>query len=102
MADRITVRDLNIASSLYDLIENEIIPGTGISADDFWKSFDGIIRDLHPVNHELLRKRDEIQASIDNWHIEHAGKPHDTSTYKQFLIDIGYLVVEKQKANQVY
>lgn len=94
MTDRVTVGDLRIAKPLYDLIANEVAPGTGINVDDFWNEFDGIIRDLAPINHQLLQIRDEIQTKIDSWHIEHAGKPHDASAYKQFLIDIGYLVPE--------
>ena len=41
--------------------------------------------------YELLAKREALQAQIDAWHIERAGKPHDATAYKAFLTEIGYL-----------
>jgi len=41
-----------------------------------------------------LAKREALQAQIDAWHVERAGKPHDPAAYKAFLTDIGYLVPE--------
>ncbi|NNJ83623.1 MAG: malate synthase G [Gammaproteobacteria bacterium] len=90
----ITHGDLQIAKPLFDLVVEEIIPGTGIEADAFWQSFSAIIHDLSPRNRALLEKRDQLQAKIDTWHLEHKSKPHDPVAYRQFLQDIGYLVPE--------
>jgi len=89
MIDRIQVGGLQIASKLYALIANEVAPDTGISADDFWHSFETIIRDLAPRNRELLNRRSELQATLDNWYSTHEGLPSQV-----FLEDIGYLVPE--------
>jgi malate synthase len=56
MIQRIDVGGLRVAKPLYDLVKNEIAPGTGVDADVFWTSFAEIVRDLTPRNRELLAK----------------------------------------------
>jgi malate synthase len=92
MSERIKVGGLSVASELHALINEEIIPGTGIDADGFWQSFEAIINDLAPRNRALLAVRKEMQERIDNWHRDRAGQAHDHEAYRQFLTDIGYLV----------
>ncbi|HBU30461.1 MAG TPA: malate synthase G, partial [Thiobacillus sp.] len=94
MNARVTLAGLQIARPLYDLVRNEIAPGTGISADRAWQGFAGIVRELTPRNRALLTRRDELQARIDAWHLERRGKVHDAAAYKRFLLDIGYLLPE--------
>lgn len=94
MTEYITRHNLQIAEPLFSLVMDEIIPGTGVEPDAFWESFSEIVRDLSPTNKALLQKRDHLQARIDAWHREHRGKPHDPVAYKEFLLDIGYLVPE--------
>jgi len=86
---------LSIDQSLYDLIVNDIIPGTGIDEDKFWESFQNILQEFIPKNKELLDIRDGYQVKIDAWHIENRGKTFDPAAYKQFLSDIGYIIVKK-------
>ena len=50
-----------------------------------------LIADLTPVNRALLRRRDELQAAIDEWHRTHAGQQWDAGKYRAFLDEIGYL-----------
>ena len=85
---------LQVAENLCALIENEIAPGTGISADKFWAEFEAIINDLSPKNRALLAKRDDLQTQIDVWHTARKGQSHDAAAYKTFLEDIGYLLPE--------
>ena len=94
MSTRISVAGLQIATSLYDLVHDEIAPGTGISADRAWQGFADIVRELTPRNRALLARRDELQARIDAWHLARKGQAHDDVAYKQFLLDIGYLLPE--------
>ena len=63
--DYIKVGDLSIAKPLYDLVKNEIAPGTGVDIKDFWPALARIVRDLGPRNTELLGKRDKIKKKID-------------------------------------
>ncbi len=94
MSNRIQQGSLNIDSTLYNLVNEQIIPGTGIEADAFWQSFESILSDLAPKNRALLVKRDDLQHQIDVWHQERAGHAIDPVEYKTFLQQIGYLVPE--------
>lgn len=94
MTERIKKGGLEIATVLYDLVANEIAPGTGVEPDVFWAKFEEILTDLVPKNKALLAKRDAIQAQIDAWHQARAGKPIDMAEYKAFLTEIGYLLPE--------
>ena len=94
MTERIEKFGLQVARSLYDMIEREALPGTGVSSDQFWKGLSELVHDKGPKNRALLAKRDALQASIDAWHRERRGKPHDAAAYAAFLSEIGYLVPE--------
>jgi malate synthase len=94
MAERIQIGDIQVAKNLYDFVNNEAIPGTGIDADKFWAEFDKIVNELAPRNRELLAKRATIQEKMNVWNREHKGQKLDMAEYKSFLKDIGYLVDE--------
>jgi len=84
---------LTVEASLHDFIVDEALPGTGISADAFFKSMSDIFDALASKNQAMLDRRDELQAKIDDWHNSDAG-PIDAAAYKQFLSDIDYLLPE--------
>ncbi|HWK53245.1 MAG TPA: malate synthase G [Hyphomicrobiales bacterium] len=94
MTHNISASNLQISQILYDFIEKEAAPHTGISPHDFWDALARIVDTLGPRNRALLQKRDEIQAKIDAWHREHDVDYYlsHRAEYKQFLQDIGYLV----------
>lgn len=92
MDARVTAAGLSIAKPLYELVHDEIAPGTGISGERVWQGFAEILRELTPRNRALLARRDELQARIDAWHLEHKGRPHDAAAYKRYLVEIGYLL----------
>lgn len=94
MTERVQVGGLQVAKALYDFINNEAIPGTGIAADTFWAGAEAVINELAPKNRALLAKRDALQAQIDAWHQARAGQAHDAAAYKAFLQEIGYLLPE--------
>jgi malate synthase len=89
---RIERHGLQVATVLYRLIEDDIMPGTGIESDEFWSEFANILNDLSPKNRALLARRDELQAQIDAWHQDPANQPFQRQAYKAFLREIGYLV----------
>ena len=91
---RVTIGSLSIDPSLEALVREEIMPGLGLDAKDFWNSFSHILNDLTPRNRELLEKRDRIQQQIDDWHLNRMEKPHDPQAYQEFLRSIDYLVPE--------
>ena len=92
MTGYVQVGGLQVAKVLYDFVNNEAIPGTGIVAEQFWAGAEKIINDLAPKNKALLAKRDELQAKIDAWHQARKGQAHDAAAYKAFLQEIGYLL----------
>lgn len=85
------VANLTVADPLYKFVNEEALPGTGVSADDFWQSLANILAEVGPRDKALLQKRDSIQVQLDDWHKAHPGTP-DLDTYKAFLKEIGYLV----------
>lgn len=94
MTARIQEGGLQIAENLWQLVNDKIIPGTGIETKQFWASFEAILTDLAPKNKDLLAKRETLQTQIDDWHKERAGQAHDATAYKAFLQKIGYLLPE--------
>ncbi|MFM1891060.1 MAG: hypothetical protein RLZ44_137, partial [Pseudomonadota bacterium] len=94
MTERVTVGGLQVAKILYDLVREEIAPGTGMDPDAFWRACGEIVRDLAPRNRALLAKRDALQAQIDDWHRKRHGLEHNPDEYKEFLQQIGYLLPE--------
>lgn len=94
MTEHVQVGGLQVAKVLFDFVNNEAIPGTGINAEQFWVGAEKIINDLAPKNKALLAKRDDLQAKIDAWHQARKGQAHDAAAYKAFLQEIGYLLPE--------
>ena len=94
MTDRIEQFGLQVARPLFQMIETEALPGTGITSQQFWTGLSELIHGLGPVNRELLARRDSLQAQIDAWHKARRGQPHDADAYRAFLEQIGYLVAE--------
>ena len=91
---RSSTHGLQVASTLYRFIEQEALPGTGVSPDGFWSGFAAILRELTPRNRALLARRDALQAQVDAWHIEHKAAKPDQAAYEAFLRGIGYLLPE--------
>jgi malate synthase len=90
---RIDREGLSVAAELADFIEGSALPGTGIDAARFWREFSAIAHDLAPKNRALLARRDELQATIDDWYRAN-GAPSDMAAYETFLREIGYLIPE--------
>ncbi|WP_343716555.1 malate synthase G [Inquilinus sp.] len=91
MTSYVSRHTLRVASSLADLVETEIAPGTGVDPDALWRHFAAIVAELGPVNRSLLAERDRLQQQIDAWHRERRGQPLDPAEYHAFLTGIGYL-----------
>ena len=89
--NRTIVHGLSADPVFYQFIETELLPRIGMSSDDFWSGFAEIVRDLTPVNRALLKARDELQAQIDDWHLERPGRDFSHGEYVDFLTRIGYL-----------
>ncbi len=94
MANTVSIGGLKVEESLYRVIRDEIAPGTGVEADEFWAALGRIVKDLAPKNRRLLEKRDLLQRKIDAWCSTRKHRPINKEEYKAFLTEIGYLVPE--------
>jgi len=93
MSQRIEESGLQVAKPIHDLVNQAILPGTGISETAFWSGFASILAEFGPRNKALLRKRDQLQTQIDQWHSANSDR-FEFARYKAFLQEIGYLVPE--------
>jgi malate synthase len=59
---------LRVAHLLQAFIEDEALPGTGISGATFWNGLAYLARDFGEHNRQLLETRDALQSSIDAHH----------------------------------
>jgi malate synthase len=87
----ININNLRVSEILFNFINEELLVGTKVNKEDFWKGFDKAAHELAPVNKDLLNKRDVIQKQIDEWHIKNKGNQINLEEYKNFLNEIGYL-----------
>ena len=92
----VTIDQTTINGKLYKFVTSEVLPGTEITEKDFWDGFVKAANELAPENRDLLKRRDEIQSKLDEWHKNNKDKI-DFEEYKKFLKEIGYLVDEKEK-----
>jgi malate synthase len=92
MSARTAVHQLQVATTLYNFIEERVLPGTGVPSAAFWAGFDAIVADLSPKNIALLAERDRLQTELDGWHRAHPGPIADMPAYRAFLEQTGYLV----------
>ncbi|MEW9674879.1 malate synthase G [Lentibacillus sp. L22] len=91
-ADYVTVGNLQVAKELYDFVNLEALPDTGLDRERFWQDLGKLVRELTPKNEALLAERDKLQKQIDKWHQENPTL--DVDAYKAFLQEIGYLEPE--------
>ena len=94
---RTKAHSLQVATNLYDFVNNQVLPGTGVKPDKFWKGFDAIVQSLAPKNISLLAERDRLQTELDTWHKAKPGPITNMPAYRKFLEKIGYLVPEPKK-----
>ncbi len=90
MTNRIQKGDLQVSEELDKLISEKVCVNIDVEPEQFWNSFNEIVKEFTPRNKALLAEREELQTKIDNWHKEN--KEFDKETYKSFLKEIGYWV----------
>ena len=85
------INNLSVSESLLNFVNNELLTGTKIKKENFWKGFDKYVHELAHKNKELLEIREKLQKKIDDWHKDRRGKKFDVKKYTKFLKKIGYL-----------
>ena len=92
MGGYVKIGNLQVAKVLYDFVNSEALPETGLDNEKFWDDFGKLVSDLAPKNKALLIEREELQKKIDAWHRENDA--FEFNSYKSFLENIGYLEPE--------
>ena len=92
--DTVEAGGLSVAKALYDFMNDEALPETGLAVERFWDGLGAIIRGFAPRNRKLLDLRDTLQARIYDFHRARRGRPFDMAEYERFLHDIEYLAPE--------
>ncbi len=90
MTNRIQRGDLQVSEELDKLISEKVCVNIDLEPEQFWNSFNEVVKEFTPRNKALLAEREELQTKIDNWHKEN--KEFNKETYKSFLKEIGYWV----------
>ena len=85
---KITINNLKIDENLIKFINDEAIPGTGLDSNHFWKEFSNVVHELAPKNKNLIKKREEIQKKIDDWHLSNKDSTLDKNKYTEFLLSL--------------
>ena len=65
MAGYELISGIEVDRRLRAFVEEEALPGTGIEPAAFWFGFSALLRELTPENKRLLRRREDLQARID-------------------------------------
>ncbi len=86
------IKNLSVSLELFNFVNKELLPGTKIKKENFWRGFDKFIHELTPKNKKLIEIREKIQKQIDYWHKKQNNKKINLKKYKNFLENIGYLV----------
>jgi malate synthase len=94
MTDRVDRSGLQVDAGLAKFVEEQVLPPIGQDGATFWEEFAQLLAEYAPRNRALLARRDSLQARIDAWHVERAGRPIEQAEYQAFLREIGYLVPE--------
>ena len=87
---RIGNANLSIDTQLFSMVEQEILPGLNLSSDQVWQALATLLDEFQTRNQVLLAKREDLQATLDQWHRDNPNS--DPVTYKAMLQDIGYLL----------
>src|SRR5277367_2977771 len=82
MRTTVSIDALRIDQALYDFVNREAMPGTGVQEKTFWGGFAALARRLAARNAALLSRRDALQAMIDDWHRRHPGAAFDRAAYR--------------------
>src|SRR5436190_20441674 len=75
-------------------VEDELLPGTGLTPTAWWAALESLLADFTPRNAALLERRDDLQESIDAWWLAQRGGDVTVEAQAAFLRGIGYLAPE--------
>ncbi|BAK14634.1 malate synthase [Solibacillus silvestris StLB046] len=90
MTNYVQVGNLQVTEVLFQFINEQVLPNSGVEQTAFWDGFDKLVHELAPENKALLAQRDALQVQINEWHKGNKGN-FQFADYKAFLEEIGYV-----------
>ena len=60
----ILLGQLSISSKLLDFVNNELLPDTHVTKENFWRGLDKCAHELAPKNRKLLEFRENLQKKL--------------------------------------
>lgn len=79
----VQVGNLQVAEVLFQFINEQVLPNSGVEQTAFWDGFDKLVHELAPENKALLAQRDALQVQINEWHKGNKGN-FQFADYKAF------------------
>ena len=92
MTKKLDRGNLKVSEVLVNFIEEEALPNTGITPENFWSKFELILDKFADQNKKLLRVRNEIKIQIDSFYKSRSGTKINQDEYINFLKEINYIV----------
>ena len=90
------ISNLKVSKKLENFVQKELLKDLNIPSKVFWSKFDKAVHELAKINTKLIKKREDLQKKIDEWHKKRKGENFNLNEYKKFLTEIGYLVKENE------
>ena len=90
------ISNLKVSKKLEAFVQKELLKDLSIEPKNSWNKFDKAVHELAEINSKLVKKRDDLQKKIDDWHKKRKGENFNLSEYKKFLTNIDYLVEGKE------
>src|SRR3712207_256081 len=90
VSDASATGGLQVDPALRDFVADELLAGLDLEPTRFWSTLAELNERFAGRVGQLLRRRDELQQQIDDWHREHGAG--DVEALEAFLTDIGYLL----------
>ena len=102
MNDRTRKSGLLVSNILVELVEKKISPKLNVRSDDFWNGLSECLNKLAPKNSKLLKIRQDLQNTIDDWFYSHRGEfppPQGAKHYQKTTI--GLVISEIKNTNKL-
>jgi malate synthase len=71
------VSGLRVDPALHDFVTAELVPGSGVTAEQVWDGLAELVRTFAPRHRDVLAVRDRLQGQIDGWHRSHPAGSHE-------------------------
>ena len=68
------ISNLKVSKKLESFVQKELLKDLNIPSKVFWSKFDKAVHELAKINTKLIKKREDLQKKIDEWHKKRKGE----------------------------